>query len=188
MGVGAVAREIGAAAAAIAMALLLAACSGGNPGAPVTVLDYTAVAPASWEPRPAGNPMRLAEFTIPVEAGAEPAEVIVYYFGEGQGGGVEANIARWTAQFSTPDGEAVAGTAVSVEGTQFRTTLVDLEGSYGRGMGMGPGREDAKPDQALSAAIVETPRGNVFLQLFGPKAAVQAARAGFLEFVKSIRS
>ena len=38
--------------------------------------------------------MRLATYQVP-----ESGECGVYYFGQGQGGGVEANIDRWIGQF-----------------------------------------------------------------------------------------
>ena len=49
--------------------------------------------------------MRAASYTIPPAAGdSEGGECVVYYFGSGQGGGVEANIKRWIGQFTAPDG------------------------------------------------------------------------------------
>lgn len=182
----------GAAGAAMLLVLLIPAGCGGradpgaDAGAAATILDYPAAVPVSWTARETTNEMRLAEYAIPAAAGAESAEVVVYYFGPGQGGSVEANIARWTGQFTTPDGGAVEPVVSPVADAAFPTTLVELEGSYGRGIGMGPGRDEARPGQALVAAVVETPKGNLFIQLFGPVAEVEAARAGFLTFVRSI--
>jgi hypothetical protein len=41
--------------------------------------------------------------------------------------------------------------------------------------------------QALVAAIVETPRGALFVQLFGPAARVTAEHERFERFVKQIK-
>jgi len=71
--------------------------------APATFLDYKTTVPAGWVTRAPSSPMRLAEYTIPSVNG----EVVVYFFGEGQGGTVAANLARWKGQFSTPDGSPV---------------------------------------------------------------------------------
>jgi hypothetical protein len=160
------------------------ACSSGG-GVPVTLLDYEAVAPASFVARPASSSMRLAEWSVPSTDGTS-AEVIVYYFGEGQGGSAEANIARWTSQFTGTDGAAVSPRVGTLDGTAFTTTVAELEGAYARSVGMGGGT--AEPDQALIAAVVETPRGNLFLQLFGDRTAVAEAREDFLEMVGSIRA
>ena len=75
--------------------LLLAACRTAEPGASVELLDYEALVPPSFVARPATSSMRLAEFDVP-RTDDTHAEVIVYYFGEGQGGSADANIARWS--------------------------------------------------------------------------------------------
>ena len=171
--------------AAAAALTLATACSAGG-GNSVPLLDYSATVPAGWQVRAPGNEMRIAEYTVRA-AGADSAEVVVYYFGEGQGGSVEANVDRWSSQFSLPDGGPVTPAISKLEAAMFPTTLVELEGNYGRGMGMGPGRESATAGQALDAAVVETPKGNLYIQLFGDSASVRGARAEFLAFVQSIR-
>jgi hypothetical protein len=159
------------------------ACSSGG-GVPVTLLDYEALAPTSFVARPASSSMRLAEWSVPRTDGTS-AEVIVFYFGEGQGGSADANIARWSSQFTGPDGGSVTPRVGTLDGTAFPTTVAEFEGAYARSVGMGGAT--AEPDQGLLAAVVETPRGNLFLQLFGDRAAVAEARADFLEMVGSIR-
>src|SRR5262245_13771025 len=42
--------------------------------------------------------MRIATYLIPAASGAG-AECAVYYFGPGQGGGVDANLERWMKEF-----------------------------------------------------------------------------------------
>jgi len=167
--------------------LLLAACRTAEPGTSVTLLDYEALVPPTFVARPATSSMRLAEFDVP-RTDDTHAEVIVYYFGEGQGGSADANITRWSTQFMAPDGSHVTPHVMDVSGTAFTTTLAEFEGAYARGVGLGTGTGDAEPDQALVAAVVETPRGNLFLQLFGDRAAVEDAREDFLHMVTSIHS
>jgi hypothetical protein len=168
------------------LTLLLAACQAAATGTPVALLDYEALVPPSLQARPATSSMRLAEFDVSRSDGLH-AEAVVYYFGEGQGGSADANIARWSTQFMTPDGARVTPRVIDVAGTVFTTTVAEFEGSYARGVGLGPGAGDAEPDQARVAAVVETPRGNLFLQLFGDRAAVMDAHADFLQMVTSIR-
>lgn len=168
---------------ALALAFLAAACAAEG-GTPLALLDYEAVVPPAFEIRPATSRMRLAELSVP-PSGSGAAEVIVYYFGPGQGGSAEANIVRWTGQFTGPDGGPVAPRVTTPEGTELPTTVAELEGTYARGVGMGTGTPEA--GQALIAAVVETPRGNLFLQLVGDREAVAAAREPFLRMVTSIR-
>jgi hypothetical protein len=131
--------------------------------------------------------LRRAEWTVARTDGTS-AEVIVYYFGEGQGGSADANIARWSSQFTSPEGGPVTPRVGTLDGTAFVTTVAEFEGAYARSIGPAmSGGGAAEPDQGLVAAVVETPRGNLFLQLFGDRAAVSETRADFLEMVESIR-
>jgi len=172
---------------AVLAVLVLAACKSGGDGQTVTFLDdYQTVVPSSLQAQPSSSQMRLAEYTVPRTDGTH-ADVVVYYFGQGEGGSADANIARWTSQFTTPGGGHVMPKVSDVDGTAFKTTLAEFEGSYARGVGMGPGTAEAVPDQGLVAAVVETPKGNLFLQLFGDRAAVDDARNDFLDMVNGIR-
>jgi hypothetical protein len=64
-------------------------------------------------------------------------------------------------------------------------TVLELAGDYSRGVGMGPG-EAPGADQIMRAAIVETPQGNLIIQLYGPREAVSSTRAGFDGMVQAI--
>lgn len=165
------------------VSLALVACSGDD-GWSLTLLEYEAVVPPTLVARPATSSMRLAEFDVPRTDGTH-AEVVVYYFGPGQGGSADANIARWRTQFTGPDGSEVTPHVMAVDGTPFTTTVAEFEGAYARGVGMGSA--EAVPGQGLVAAVVETPRGNLFFQLFGDSVAVRATRGDFLELVTSVR-
>ncbi len=131
--------------------------------------------------------MRIAEYETPGADGRDGAEVVVYYFGPGQGGSVEDNIARWTSQFTSPDGGHLAPEVTRFDDTAFPTTLASFEGTYARNAGMGMGQGEAKPGQALLAAVVETPEGNLFVQMFGPKASVQPQYDAYERFLRGIK-
>ena len=61
-------------------------------GAPLRVLGYDTTVPSIWIARP-------AEYTV--GTGTSPgAQVVVYFFGQGQGGAAGPNMARRKAQFS----------------------------------------------------------------------------------------
>ena len=171
--------------AAVLGALLGAACGGQAPaGTPVTFLDYTTELPSTWAPREASSSMRLGEYVAP--AGADSVQVVVYYFGQGQGGSAQANIGRWTSQFSAPGGGPVEPSVERLGGTEFPTTLVTLEGNYTRTIGMGSQGMEPLEDHRLEAAVVETPRGNLYVQMFGPVEAVRERSQEFLGFVRGM--
>jgi hypothetical protein len=151
----------------------------------VALLGLTALVPPSWVSQPPASAMRLAQFRVPATAGSGDAECVVFYFGPGQGGSVEANIARWESQFSTPDGKPVKAVVRPLTVSGMPVTAVELAGRYARGVGMGPAGP-REPDQTLLVAIVQTPRGNLFFQLHGPQATVAANQEAFWAMIRGI--
>ena len=173
--------------ASVACAVLIAAPSeSASAQKSATFLDYTTTVPASWTSRPPASSMRLAEYTTPAVNGAG-AEVIVYYFGKGQGGSPVANLARWKGQFSNPDGGDVVEKVSHEAVADIALTIAEYRGTYARAVGAGSSAEDARPNHELIAIVAETPRGTIFFQCFGPVAAVDAARASYLAFVRGLR-
>src|SRR6266545_4943782 len=72
----------------------------------VAGLKWTA--PAGWKAE-AARPMRAATYAVPAAAGdKDNGECVVYFFGAGQGGGVDANLERWKGQFKGPGGKPPA--------------------------------------------------------------------------------
>jgi hypothetical protein len=152
----------------------------------VTLLDYKATVPAAWVTAPSTSPMRLAQYTIPGHDGSVVAEVVAYFFGKGQGGNVEANLARWKGQFSAPNGSAVYEKVTRDSSGAFPITIAEYRGTYARGIGAGDAAH-AKPGQSLIAVIAETPRGTLFFQLFGATENVTPHREALVSFVKSMK-
>jgi hypothetical protein len=153
----------------------------------ITLLEYRTRVPSGWTTRTPGSSMRLAEFVIRAARGADSAEVVVYFFGKGQGGTVDANLARWKAQFSTPDGSAVPEKVTRDSSGAFPITFAEYRGTYARGVGAGSSAEQARPGQILLAGIAETPRGTLFIQLFGPNGVVSGQHDALVSFVSGLR-
>ena len=148
--------------------------------------DYRAPVPTAWQSQPPSSSMRVAQYRVPAAPGSGDGEAVVFYFGKGQGGTVEANIERWTSQFSNPDGRPVIPRVQKLTANGLAVTIVELNGSYARGVGTGP-QGEAKPNQTLLAAVVETPEGNVTIQLYGSKETVAAQRKGFDAMVRGFK-
>ena len=92
-------------------------------------LDYDV--PDGWETVQTSSRMRLAQWALPGD-GDEAAEVVIFFFGPGQGGGVEANLARWFSQFEQPDGSSTKDQAsvTKREVNTLRLTIADMRGTY----------------------------------------------------------
>ena len=173
----------------LAATLNFAACSQNTPVETkvVNFLGMTSRLPVAWIEETPSTSMRLAQFRAPGDDAGAYANLVVYYFGQGQGGTAEANIARWQSQFTDSGGEAVEPRVNTISVNAMPVTVVELEGSYARGIGMGS-TGSAAPNQILLASIIESSRGNIFIQLHGPAAAVSAQRKAYMDFIHSIRA
>ena len=136
-------------------------------------------APVGWKSE-AARPMRAATYSVPPAAG-DPAggEVVINFFGPGQGGTVDANIERWKGQVQGPDGKPAPATVAKRTVRGISMTTIDASGAYS-GMG-GPMMASPKavPGYRLLGAIVEGPGGSVFVKFAGPAKTVAANREKF---------
>lgn len=143
-------------------------------------VDWTP--PQGWSVEPASG-VRLATYTIPGSGDAESAQLAVFYFGQGQGGAVDANIERWIGEFENP--QPADRRTLEINGMQVHR--VEVKGNYvAHAMGTGEGAA-AQADAMLLGAIVEGPNGSVFFKLAGPSATVEAAEDGFDAMLQSLR-
>jgi hypothetical protein len=132
--------------------------------------------------------MRVSQYQLPAaDSTVESASLVVYYFGQGQGGSVDANLERWIGQMQTPDGKPSSGNAktenLTVNG--LKVTLLDVAGTYtGSDMG-GGGASQSKPNYRMRAGVIQTPRGAYFIKLVGPEKTVTRWDQSFQDFVKS---
>ncbi len=133
--------------------------------------------------------MRAASYQIPPAAGdAEGGECIVYYFGPGQGGGVEANVQRWIGQFEAPGGgpadKLAKRTSTTVGG--IPVALLDLSGTYlFKPAPMAP-QATRKPGYRMLAAIAEGKDAPVFFKLTAPAKTAAEAEAAFKAMINSL--
>lgn len=131
--------------------------------------------------------MRAATYTVPVASGDhEDAECVVYFFGQGQGGGVQANIDRWKGQFSEPNGQPTQAKIAKRTIHGLSVTTIELAGNY-TGMG-GPmaASPSVKQGYRMLGAIIENPGGNIFVKFTGPAKTIAANQAKFEQLLNSI--
>jgi hypothetical protein len=139
--------------------------------------------PPSWQRLPSNSQMRKAWYRVPSAAGSDAAEVMVFYFGQHEGGGSEANIQRWIGQF--PDAKPADVKRTERTANAMKQTVVEVEGTFTVGA-MATAPSPPKPNYALVAAVVETPAGSYFFKMTGPKKAVEGARSGFFSLLDSV--
>lgn len=180
---------------------LVVACGAESPEAEDAVQDATPAAPATAPPAASGKPgpvgfdlpegwqehpptsgMRAAQAVIPGEAG--PAEMVLFYFGPGQGGAVEANLERWIGQVQQSEGAQPERDSFQVG--DLTVTHVTVHGTL-MPSGMGSGPTEPQPDSTLMAAVVEGPGGPWFFKVTGPAATLEDERQTFLDMLHTVR-
>lgn len=130
--------------------------------------------------------MRAATYTVaPATGDSANAECVVYFFGAGQGGSVEANLERWKGQIVGPDGKAAESKTAKRTVHALPVTTIDSSGDY-TGMG-GPmaASKSVHNNYRLLGAIIEGPGGNVFLKFTGPAKTIAASQSDFEKLVDS---
>lgn len=143
--------------------------------------------PAGWVEEERTSSMRVAQYRLPRAPGdTEDASLVLYYFGQGQGGSVTANIDRWIGQMKQADGNAVKGAKDEhLVANGLKVTTVDLSGAYVAETAPGSGTFLNKPDFRMRAAVIETPNGNYYLKLVGPEKTVTQWNESFLSYIRS---
>jgi hypothetical protein len=140
--------------------------------------------PAGWVEEERTSSMRVAQYRLPKAASdTEDASVVLYYFGQNQGGSAAANIERWVGQMKQADGDTSKKENLEVNG--LKVTTVDVAGPYVAETAPGSGTFFNKPGYRLRAAVVETPNGSYYVKLVGPEKTVTQWNESFLSYIKS---
>lgn len=135
-------------------------------------------APKSWVNK-GEAPMRAATYT------AGDAECIVYFFGPGQGGSVDANITRWSGQFTSADGKPAAPKITKLTVRGLPVTRMDVSGTYTATGGAAMTQHAPATGNRMLAAIVEGPGGNIFIKFAGPAKTIALQQAAFDALIAS---
>ncbi|HEV8068573.1 MAG TPA: hypothetical protein VGP76_12615 [Planctomycetaceae bacterium] len=139
--------------------------------------DLTLTVPEAWEKQSVRSQFRKAQMKVPDVAGdKDETDFVVYYF-EGGGGGVDANVQRWVAQF-LPAGRKIKST--SGKSSQGEYVFVDLLGTWKKPIGpMVQQKTQQMPNSRALSVILTTKEGNYYLRLTGPEKTVAANADAF---------
>ena len=170
------------------------ACTAGTGGTATIASSQNGVkelkfkVPDGWISEKPSSGMRVAQYKLPkVEGDSEDANLVLYFFGTGQGGSVSDNVDRWVNQMEQPDGRPSKDRAkietITVNG--LKVTTVDVSGTYTAQMSPGSEARHNESNQRLRAAVIETPKGNYYAKLIGPEKTVSRWDNSFADYVKS---
>lgn len=147
--------------------------------------------PKDFVETPPANPMRRAQYKLPrADGDAEDGEIIVNYFGPGQGGNLSANLDRWRGQFSNADGSPLAADAAKTdtfEAGKLKVTLLDVSGRMSGSMTPGAPASSPKDNYRMLAAMVETAKGPWFFKCTGPQKTMDKHAESIRTMLKSVR-
>ncbi len=139
--------------------------------------------PSGWEPETPSSNMRLLQARVPGAGG--DGEFLVFHFGVGGGGGVEANIERWIGQLELAAGSGPIREELSVGSLRVHT--VDVSGTL-KASRIGSFPSTDLPGYRLLGAIVEGEGGPWFLRLVAPGATAAAERDAFISMLEGLKS
>src|SRR5438874_2012117 len=89
--------------------------------------------PPGWQEEKPTNSTRLKQFRLsPIGDDKDNIEVVIFYFGEGQGGSAEENIKRWKGFFVPPEGKRIDDVAKveKMKVGDVPVTYLNIYGTY----------------------------------------------------------
>lgn len=157
--------------------------------APVELGGLKSTPPAAWKEAPVASPMRLKQFTVPGKTG--DAELVIFFFGQGQGGSAQANLDRWKQQFQPPAGKTlddVSKVTTAKIGKAAKSTTLDISGTYlFKASPMAPGEPEPRPNHRMLAVVLETEKGNYYIKLTGPAPTIEQNKKAFDGWLKAFK-
>jgi hypothetical protein len=184
-------RKIGAAALAIAFLAGIHFVHAG--GDAIDLGGLKSKAPAGWKAQKPANKFRVYQFSVPkVEGDKEDAELVVFFFGKGSGGGTDENIKRWKTQFIAPEGKSI-DEATKINnfkvGAKAECVYVDISGTYKyKNPPFDPNaKEVRKANFRRIGVIFDCEEGPFFITLTGPAKTMEKNKAAFDDWIKAFK-
>jgi gluconolactonase len=138
----------------------------------------TLTVPEAWKEKEPSSNFRAAEIEVPAAGDDKsPGEFVVFNFGAGGGGGVQANVDRWIGQFDSEGRKVKVWKGMASQGEY---TLVELTGTYKKPIGP-PIQMKSKPVPGwrVLGVVLQAEGGPYFIKLDGPDKTINAAANDF---------
>jgi hypothetical protein len=159
-------------------------------GAVVTLDGLSSKAPAEWVVEKPSSNLRVNQFKLPGANGKDPADLGIFFFGQGQGGPADANVKRWRGMFTTADGKKSddLGKVETMKVGDVQITYLDVQGTYLAQMPGNPNAKAvAKPEYRMLGVVFESKNGTYFIRAVGPAATIEHHKKGFDEWLKNFK-
>ena len=141
--------------------------------------------PKAWKTQKPRSRFRVAQFTIPLTKGDNgTAELIVFYFGKGGGGGIEDNLKRWSGMFQDKERK---DKRADFETGSIRITTLDIVGTYKYKPAPFIQKVTLREEHRMLTAIVATPGdGPYFFRMVGPKKTITSQFKNWKKMLTSV--
>ena len=175
----------------LAAALLVGPAVGGGKNT-VTLDGFKSEAPSGWKAQEPSNKFRAYQFTVAKAGGdKEDAELVIFYFGAGSGGGVEENLKRWKGMFLPAEGKTIEEVS-KVEKhkvADVEVTYLDVKGTYlHKFPPFDPNAKITKKENYRRLGVVfASENGPYFITLTGPGKTVEAQKKAFDDWLKGFK-
>lgn len=140
---------------------------------------------SGWVTETPTNNMRAAQYKLPkVDGDTSDAELVVFYFGQGQGGDWAQNAARWGSQVLGDDGKPTKDIKESTTQNAYGEIMIlEARGTY-NSSNMVTQESKSNPGFVMVAAMVPTANGNFFPRFTGPEKTVARWRESVMNYLK----
>jgi hypothetical protein len=174
-------------------ALVLASFVKAGGGTEVTLDDgMKSKTPSTWRFEKASNKLRVYQFKLPkTGSDAEDAELVIFFFGKGQGGGTEENVKRWQSMFQPPKGMTIeeATKVDKLKVGKVPVTYVDVHGTFlSKFPPFDPNAKVTRKENYRRLGVVfDSENGPYFITMTGPAATVEHHKKGFDDWLKNFK-
>ena len=152
----------------------------------------TASSTAPGRPCTTATAPRFKQFRLPaVGKDKDHAELIIFFFGPGQGGSAQDNIKRWKGFFRAPEGKTIDDVSKleKFKVGDVKVTYLDVSGTFlSKDPPFDPNaKEVKKPQFRRFGVIFESPNGPYFITVTGPARTMEMHKKGFDEWLKNFK-
>jgi len=149
---------------------------------PLALAGLAWSSPSKWTKVKPASTMRAAEFKVASDAGNGEASVAFF---TGLGGDPTSNIDRWRGQFSEPGGTPPEADLIQRKIAECKVWLVTIRGMFKGGQPGGPADDAA--NYGMRGAIIDGPKGMVFIKFMGPEATLVENESAWSTMVNGMR-
>lgn len=156
-------------------------------GVAINLDSLKSTTPGDWKEQKPSGTMRWMQFRLPRKGDdKDDAELVLF---KGISGDSKANVARWKAQFTPPEGKKSEDVTEvkEIKIGDRSATYLDVQGTFTPPPFTARGKVEKKPNYRMLAIHFEGPSNIYHIKLTGPAKTVESYKKGFDEWLKNFK-